>query len=127
MSTHINTVCSTQVSQERAVRSTSGGADTENTSDMVLYSYSDDSSYVSSTTRYTPFPSLTNMEKQKILGSFADPRMRTSLCESNKVREICNNNVTHTNEQEISEIYKIEEVDKQESVTKDSHGCCYIA
>ena len=127
MSTHINTVCSTQVSQERAVRSTSGGADTENTEDIVLYSYSDDSSYVSSTTRYTPFPSLTNMEKQKILGSFADPRMRTSLCESNKVREICNNNVEHTNEQEISEIYKIEEVDKQESVTKDSHSCCYIA
>ena len=100
---------------------------TENTSDIVLYSYSDDSSYVSSTTRYTPFPSLTNMEKQKILDSFADPRMRTSLCESNKVREICNNNVEHTNEQEISEIYKIEEVDKQESVTKDSHSCCYIA
>ena len=104
----MNTVCSTQVSQERA----------ENTSDIVLYSYSDDSSYVSSTTRYTPFPSLTNMEKQKILGSFADP---------NKVREICNNNVEHTNEQEISEIYKIEEVDKHETVTKDSHSCCYIA
>lgn len=38
------------------------------TDDIVLYSYNTDSdSYVSSTTRYTPFPSLTNMEKQKIL------------------------------------------------------------
>ena len=39
----------------------------EVSSDIVLYSYSDSESYVSSTTHYTPFPSLTAIEKQKIL------------------------------------------------------------
>ena len=39
----------------------------EVSSDIVLYSYSDSESYVSSTTHYTPFPSLTAIEKQKII------------------------------------------------------------
>ena len=81
---------------------------TENTEDIVLYSYSDDSSYVSSdTSKYTPFPSLTNIEKQKII-------------------EICNNNADYANQQEINEIYKMED-ENHEPVTNNSHSCCYIA
>ena len=75
----------------------------ENTSDIVLYSYSDDSSYVSSTTKYTPFPSLTAIEKQRIL-------------------DICSNNI-----EAVAKPVVEEKVVEDEQIELRVHGCCCIA
>lgn len=75
----------------------------EVSSDVVLYSYNDSESYVSSTTHYTPFPSLTAIEKQKIL-------------------DICSNNI-----EAVAKPVVEEKVVEDEQIELRVHGCCCIA
>ena len=84
-------------------------------------SYVDDSDYVSSTERYTPFPSLT-MSKKIELERYINPEQMVSRFSQ----------VELVKPDSIKDIQQEDEV-KEESVTKESvkesenSGCCLIA
>ena len=92
---------------------------TLNTNSSEYLYYSDSSEYISTTTsKYTPFPSLTNIEKQQILG--------TTMCDSGYACSICQP-TQQILQQEIDEINNtVNEPQEQEHVQNEVFSCCLM-
>ena len=110
-------------------------------SSEVLY-YSDSSEYISTTTsKYTPFPSLTNIEKQQILGTtMCDSGYACSICQPAPAGESLRSERSSLGierssirseqqilQQEIDEINNtVNEPQEQEHVQNEVFSCCLM-